>query len=104
MLVSFAPEPAYARGYRLSMRGGGAKAGRVGRAPNLTNAVLLSPACDTPDRSGFALAKDEARERGRGRHRPLQPPGVSGRALTRSPGSSRSSEGRGAGRLPTRPL
>jgi hypothetical protein len=29
---SFAPEPAYARGYRLSTRGGGAQARRAGRA------------------------------------------------------------------------
>ena len=48
---SFAPEPAYARGYRLSMRGGGAKAARVGRAPNVTNALLLSP-----ERSGDGTA------------------------------------------------
>ena len=60
---SFAPEPAYARGYRLSMRGGGAKAGRAGRAPNVTNALLLSPACERLVAARETLAADDEQAR-----------------------------------------
>jgi hypothetical protein len=56
---SFAPEPAYARGYRLSTRGGGARRGVRG-GPSVTNPLLLPPGSNRrrPGREHGSLCLD----------------------------------------------